>query len=91
MCNRKESWRQSGTQSLEGKKGNTERTTNHFWSSDQAGEFGDTFILRAYDAVQLAAAHRAMAVAQEPLVFACFDARLNQVSRVLGMEARFAL
>ncbi|MGH8583732.1 MAG: type II toxin-antitoxin system VapC family toxin [Gammaproteobacteria bacterium] len=58
---------------------------------ERAGEFADTFALRAYDAVQLAAAHHAMAVAQEPLVFACFDARLNKASRVLGMEARFGL
>jgi predicted nucleic acid-binding protein len=51
---------------------------------EQAGEFADTVALRAYDAVQLAAAHRAMAVAQERLVFACFDARLNKASRALG-------
>ena len=58
---------------------------------EQAGEFADTFALRAYDAVQLAAAHHAMVVIQEPLVFGCFDARLNKASRVLGMEARFGL
>jgi hypothetical protein len=56
---------------------------------EQAGEFADTFALRAYDAMQLAVTHRAIAVAQEPLVFACLDARLNKASRVLGMEARF--
>lgn len=54
-----------------------------------AGEFADTFALRAYHAVQLAAAHHARTVAEEPLVFASFDARLNKASRVLGMEARF--
>jgi predicted nucleic acid-binding protein len=58
---------------------------------EKAGEFADTFALHAYDAVQLAAAHHAMAVSDEPLVFGCFDARLNKASRVLGMEARFGL
>ncbi len=56
---------------------------------EKAGEFAELFALRAYDAVQLAAAHHARTVAREPLVFACFDARLNKASRVLGMEARF--
>ncbi len=58
---------------------------------EKAGELADTFALRAYDAVQLAAAHHAMVVVQEPLVFGCFDARLNKASRILGMEARFGL
>jgi uncharacterized protein len=58
---------------------------------EQAGEFANIFALRACDAAQLAAAHDAMAVAQEPLVLACFDARLNKASHVLGMEARFGL
>jgi uncharacterized protein len=45
---------------------------------EKAGEFADTFALRAYDAVQLVAAHPAMAVSDEPLVFGCFDARLKK-------------
>jgi predicted nucleic acid-binding protein len=58
---------------------------------EDAGDLADTFALRAYDAVQLAAARYVMAVTETPLLFACFDARLNKAARVLGMEAGFGL
>ena len=53
---------------------------------EQAGEFADTFALRAYDAVQLAAAQTLSAMGDDGVRFACFDARLVKAARVLGME-----
>lgn len=53
---------------------------------ERAGEFADTFALRGYDAVQLAAAHVAMTEGRNPLAFACFDRRLNNAAAVLDME-----
>ena len=54
---------------------------------EQAGEFADTFALRGYDSVQLAAAHRVQTATSEALCFACFDARLTRAAKVLGMQA----
>lgn len=56
---------------------------------EQAGEFADTFALRGYDSVQLAAAYEAKQVSRLPVSFACFDARLNKAARVLGMDTPF--
>ena len=55
----------------------------------QAGEFADTFALRGYDSVQLAAAFETQRVSQLPVTFACFDNRLNKAARLLGMETPF--
>ena len=56
---------------------------------EQAGEFADTFALRGYDSVQLAAAYQAKQVSRLPVSFACFDSRLNKAARVLGMDVPF--
>ncbi|AGX88475.1 type II toxin-antitoxin system VapC family toxin [Candidatus Symbiobacter mobilis] len=53
---------------------------------EQAGEYADTFALRGYDSVQLAAARQLQEAASEDLCFACFDARLNKAAKVLGMQ-----
>ena len=53
---------------------------------DQAGEYADTFALRGYDSVQLAAARQLQQAASEDLCFSCFDARLNRAAKVLGMQ-----
>jgi predicted nucleic acid-binding protein len=53
---------------------------------EKAGEFADTFALRGYDAVQLAAAHVAMTEGRSPLLFACLDRRLNKAASVPDME-----
>ena len=50
-----------------------------------AGDLADAFALRAYDAVQLASAHRLKQAADEALLFACFDRRLNRAAELLGM------
>lgn len=50
-----------------------------------AGDYADTFALRAYDSVQLAAAFQASRIAQIPVCFACFDLRLNKAAKVLGL------
>lgn len=50
-----------------------------------AGEYADTFALRGYDSVQLAAARTLQQAAGEEVHFACFDARLNKSAKVLGM------
>lgn len=52
-----------------------------------AGEHADTFALRGYDSVQLAAACVLKAQAGEVVRFACFDKRLRKAARVLGMPA----
>ena len=51
-----------------------------------AGDYADTFALRGYDSVQLAAARILQEAASEPLRFACFDGRLNKAAHVLGMQ-----
>jgi predicted nucleic acid-binding protein len=51
-----------------------------------AGEYADTFALRGYDSVQLAAARSLQDAVSEPLHFACFDARLQKSAKVLGMS-----
>lgn len=53
-----------------------------------AGEYADTFALRGYDSVQLAAARNVQQAAGEELHFACFDARLQKAARMLGMPTR---
>lgn len=50
-----------------------------------AGEYADTFALRGYDSVQLAAARQLQQAAGEELHFACFEARLQKAARMLGM------
>jgi predicted nucleic acid-binding protein len=50
-----------------------------------AGEYADTFALRGYDSVQLAAARTLQDMAGEEVQFACFDTRLGKAARVLGM------
>ncbi|MBI5331434.1 MAG: type II toxin-antitoxin system VapC family toxin [Betaproteobacteria bacterium] len=50
-----------------------------------AGDYADAFALRGYDSVQLAAARTLQIAAQEPVRFACFDARLRKAASVLGM------
>ena len=57
---------------------------------ERAGDYADTFALRAYDAVQLAAAQELAMPLRVPLVFACFDSRLNKAARALGMQVPFA-
>ena len=52
---------------------------------ERAGNYADTFALRGYDSIQLAAAFEAGRIAQSPICFACFDARLNKAADVLGM------
>ncbi len=51
---------------------------------EQAGELVDTFALRGYDSVQLACTYLANELA--PVIFACFDKRLNKAAKVLGLE-----
>ncbi len=51
-----------------------------------AGELADTFALRAYDSVQLAAAKMLQDASGAPITFACFDTRLQKAAKVLGMR-----
>lgn len=53
---------------------------------ERAGEFADTFALRGYDSIQLAAAHRALLTTSAPVCFACFDVRLNKAAKILGLR-----
>ena len=52
---------------------------------ERAGDYADTFALRSYDSVQLAAAFEAARISQSPVRFACFDSRLNKAAKALGM------
>jgi predicted nucleic acid-binding protein len=52
-----------------------------------AGDYADTFALRAYDSVQLAAARSLQEMAGEEVQFACFDTRLCKAARTLGMAS----
>ncbi len=51
-----------------------------------AGDYADTFALRGYDSVQLAAARTLGAPAGAEVNFACFDSRLNKAAKVLGLK-----
>lgn len=53
----------------------------------QAGEYADTFALRGYDSVQLAAARQLQEATSEDLCFGCFDARLKKAANILGMQS----
>lgn len=50
-----------------------------------AGEYADAFALRAYDAVQLAAAQTLNQELPGEVRFACYDSRLAKAARVLGV------
>lgn len=56
---------------------------------ERAGDYADTFALRGYDSVQLAAAFEAGKLAEVDIEFACFDMRLNKAAQVLGLQAVF--
>jgi predicted nucleic acid-binding protein len=51
-----------------------------------AGDYADTFALRGYDSVQLAAARMLQEATNETFCFACFDTRLQKSASVLGMQ-----
>jgi predicted nucleic acid-binding protein len=51
-----------------------------------AGEYADTFALRGYDSIQLAAASQLARISQSIVFFACFDMRLNKAAKLLGMQ-----
>jgi len=51
-----------------------------------AADLAETFALRGYDSVQLAAARTLQQSAGQVLRFACFDQRLSRAAGVLGME-----
>ncbi len=55
--------------------------------AELAGDYADTFALRAYDSIQLAAAELARRDLPGELQLACFDARLVKAARVLGIES----
>jgi len=53
---------------------------------ERAGDYADTFALRGYDSVQLAAAFETGRMSQSSIFFACFDLRLNKAAKLLGMS-----
>ena len=56
---------------------------------ERAGDYADTFALRGYDSMQLAAAFETARISGAPTAFACFDARLNKAAEILGLEPVF--
>ncbi len=53
---------------------------------ETAGRFADVFALRGYDSVQLAAAHELHVNAEQTVVFASCDRRLNQAALLFQFE-----
>lgn len=53
---------------------------------ERAGEYADTFALRGYDSIQLAAAFEARRTSGLPIFFASFDTRLNKAAKLLEMQ-----
>jgi predicted nucleic acid-binding protein len=52
----------------------------------RAADLAEGFALRAYDSVHLAAAENLQKSANKPIEFACFDHKLNQAAKILGMS-----
>ena len=52
-----------------------------------AGDYADTFALRAYDSVHLAAARTLHLEVPGDVRFACFDMRLSKAARALGIAS----
>jgi predicted nucleic acid-binding protein len=52
-----------------------------------ADGYADTFALRGYDSIQLAAAQTLNLAGVGAVAFACFDTRLSKAARVLGMRS----
>ena len=52
---------------------------------ERAGEYADTFALRGYDSIQLAAVFETGRISKPPIFFACYDTRLNKAAKLLGM------
>ena len=53
--------------------------------SELAGDYADTFALREYDSIQMAAAFEADRISQTKLFFAYYNLRLNKAAKLLGM------
>ena len=53
---------------------------------ERAGEYADTFALRGYDSIQLAAAFEVGRISRSPILFACHDMRLNKAAKLLGLQ-----
>lgn len=53
---------------------------------ERAVKLVDSFALRAYDAIHLAAAQTLALETEGQLAFACFDRRLNRAAELLGMR-----
>ncbi|TAK77926.1 MAG: PIN domain-containing protein [Gammaproteobacteria bacterium] len=52
----------------------------------RAAEFAEAFALRAYDSVHLAAVEHLQKSTKQSVEFACFDHRLNQAAKILGIS-----
>lgn len=53
---------------------------------ERAGEYADLFALRAYDAIQLAAAAELLESPEPEVAFVCYDERLNRAARALRLQ-----
>ena len=53
---------------------------------ETAGRFADGFAPRCYDSVQLAAAHELHVKAEQTVIFASYDLRLNQAAQLFQLE-----
>lgn len=56
---------------------------------ERAAELAEAFSLRAYDSVHLASAIYLQDSLDEEIQFGCFDRRLNQAAKALGMSVIF--
>ena len=53
---------------------------------NHVADLAEVFSIRAYDSIHLAAADLLLKEAGEPIVFGCFDGRLNKAATVLGLS-----
>lgn len=58
---------------------------------ERACEFSETFALRGYDSVQLAAAYEILDITRGGVAFSCFDNRLNKAAKVLGLDVAWPI
>lgn len=52
----------------------------------RAADLAEAFRLRAYDSIHLAAADMLAKSMKQQVIFACFDKKLNQAAKILGLE-----
>ena len=53
---------------------------------ERVSDFAKAFALKAYDSIHLAAADLLLKTANEEVIFGCFDKKLNQAAKIIGLQ-----